>query len=884
MKKITKLLSVFVLAGAIGTGAGALAGCNTHSHTYEEGWTTKDGYHWHAADCEHEDEKSDYGKCVDTNTDGKCDTCGKDMPKTSTGDTLQAPEGAKDIIVEGVTTEYVLKDEEGKRAANIPLTGFSVYFANEKGQKVGTDPVPAANWTATLKLGSETVTDNTKVTKEGDYTLSVSLVKVSYDKSKPIQIKVKNPIAALQLVTADAKLEQDQGTTDEMKPTWKFKAVRANGDVEDIAATELNISTYDTMEVGTQEVTVSLKANSDVFVKFNITINPNASIKTQSFAVNAATFSTGEYKTTDLDAAHGVSTTGTVTVDANEKEVGDKLFLQRFKLSGIYKTENSIKLSNVNSKTGLDAGATVKTRVTVYAISGNGTNSRWIGLLKDGGSLDTDIQQPVLLNGSEVTKVEFEITEAGDYHIATFDKKYFPDSEKLEAGSNGGINIYYIQVDKIITNDSTATNTPLAGSLALHALKLDETSLASVKKDYKVGDQINYAGLEATAIYYNPVTAAFNKVALGDLSLLDPSKIEVTVDMTQPGEKVTVTVTYKGENSDSASATYEVTVESAITGVTGVTAALKSGISTSVEAGTKFTLNKTDIEIKIVGGNTTATTDFTAKENNSDVSFPAELEIGNHTLVLTVTVKEGDGPDAPTVTFENIELKINVTQQAAAANIQQFVNVYSADGVSANGTITSNNLFEAVADGAMTYGNEQSFAATESNKQVKITTQFIKGNGDALEANSESTVTVVTSGLGTNQTSAADTKTNTFTITAKENITLWIYVTTSDGTFKSNKPGKLYATIDSTDCKFSGEGVISTTGTDYLATGTSRLAPSTIKVTLTKNQVLKICGAGDSSGVKTWLLGLEAQKNTTPEAASLTVETPVAVMPSKKEY
>ncbi len=78
MNKLTKLLSVFVLAGAIGTGAGALAGC-AHKHTFSSEWKTDATQHWHEATCDHTDEKSDIGNHVDADNDGKCDVCKYDM-------------------------------------------------------------------------------------------------------------------------------------------------------------------------------------------------------------------------------------------------------------------------------------------------------------------------------------------------------------------------------------------------------------------------------------------------------------------------------------------------------------------------------------------------------------------------------------------------------------------------------------------------------------------------------------------------------------------------------------------------------------------------------------------------------------------------------------
>ncbi len=78
MNRLTKLLSVFVIASTVSVGAFGLAGC--HKHTFdEENWKTSETQHWHAATCEHADEKKDLGNHVDANDDGKCDVCDYQM-------------------------------------------------------------------------------------------------------------------------------------------------------------------------------------------------------------------------------------------------------------------------------------------------------------------------------------------------------------------------------------------------------------------------------------------------------------------------------------------------------------------------------------------------------------------------------------------------------------------------------------------------------------------------------------------------------------------------------------------------------------------------------------------------------------------------------------
>lgn len=75
MKKSTlKIMPMLVFASAAAT----LAGCNNeHVHTFAAEWSTNETEHWHAATCKHTDEKEDLGAHVyDNDSDATCNTCG----------------------------------------------------------------------------------------------------------------------------------------------------------------------------------------------------------------------------------------------------------------------------------------------------------------------------------------------------------------------------------------------------------------------------------------------------------------------------------------------------------------------------------------------------------------------------------------------------------------------------------------------------------------------------------------------------------------------------------------------------------------------------------------------------------------------------------------
>lgn len=84
-KKLTKLLSVFVIAGAIGTGVAGITACSPkqpetpeHTHTAATEWQSDANGHWH--NCTANDgAKLNEGTHADPNSDGKCDVCDYQM-------------------------------------------------------------------------------------------------------------------------------------------------------------------------------------------------------------------------------------------------------------------------------------------------------------------------------------------------------------------------------------------------------------------------------------------------------------------------------------------------------------------------------------------------------------------------------------------------------------------------------------------------------------------------------------------------------------------------------------------------------------------------------------------------------------------------------------
>ncbi len=109
MNKLTKLLSVFVIAGAIGTGVAGVAGCkksNPHKHSYTYTVDVEDATkHNGVCDCG-KDPIVKEGHVDTKDNDGNCDLCGAPVQQQSTevtvtGVTVTAAGGATSVAAEG---------------------------------------------------------------------------------------------------------------------------------------------------------------------------------------------------------------------------------------------------------------------------------------------------------------------------------------------------------------------------------------------------------------------------------------------------------------------------------------------------------------------------------------------------------------------------------------------------------------------------------------------------------------------------------------------------------------------------------------------------------------------------------------------------------------
>ena len=769
MNKLTKLLSVFILAGAVGAGVAGVAGCtkkddgnngggHTHNYTWVNDNNGKCHEHCGVAGCDtpdkpaqdHVDTKNNQTQA--NGADGKCDHCGATLTPSGA---LAAPAGATGIIVEYEGEDVELSMEN--KTASIDLAKVKVYFEVNSAKGAA---VPAANYDVEVYKDGDPISTLTGL-KQGNYEISVTLKNVTSGGSAVTwdnmdQFVITNPENVDTLAkssTGDVTIEQ--GADDTMSSAWTFEVTLANGDKQAVAAKDITITGIDTATAGTKNATVTYKTKS---IQVEYTVTAVEGMVTQSYTVNANTVEISSNSANKvLNEAGKISLTAksgkSVDVDENAKELEGKSFVKRIKLGGspiksgaldgttIFRT---IKLEDVNATT--VQGATSKTRITVYAASSSESTARALNIYKEGGTAAAPTLTAVegaTCQFTTIAKHVYEITDTGTFHIAS---------------ASGGINIYYVQVDKIMNGETGAENVTLGGEMKPISLKVNT---AEAKTVYKENDTIDTSNITATLTLANDVTAdsQTQEIANADLNF-----DTTAFDSTKLGEYA-ISVTY-GEGTAAVSKSYNVTVESSADGVKGVTAALKTGLDTQVETvDSKLTFKKGDITVApiwtkdAVEGAVVTYVVKDAENNVIDETTGKEFAIGEHTLTVEITVTT---TGTPAVFTQNVTL--NVTKKPAAGelvNVTMQVNDTIAASVTANaGSDGKTTAATVLADGITlgtsnkTGSSAATIGGTEYSQYVQLGGSFSASSLDAksikLEIGAAATIKV------TLKTSAAD--------------------------------------------------------------------------------------------------------------------------------
>lgn len=184
MNKLTKLLSVFVIAGAVGTGVSFAAGCG-HKHSFSEDWTSDETTHWHAANCEHSDEKADVADHKDDDNNFLCDECGYDLATHVTRVTLNATSKTLKIGEEFQLEATVLPANASIKTYTWKSSDTAV--AEVVNGKVTAKAAGTADITVTTTDGART--EKCTITVEDDTPATVAVTGITLDKTE-LSLKV----------------------------------------------------------------------------------------------------------------------------------------------------------------------------------------------------------------------------------------------------------------------------------------------------------------------------------------------------------------------------------------------------------------------------------------------------------------------------------------------------------------------------------------------------------------------------------------------------------------------------------------------------------------------------------------------------------------------
>ncbi len=154
-----------------------------HFHTFEEGWTSDEGGHWHKATCEHDTVKNGEASHDGYEDDGVCDTCGYCVFRMHTV-TVDAPDYVKVLSPAGVSGHSFAVRENAEftftfvlpaSAELVELRGGELAGepAEENGKRTYTVRVPALDEDITLTVTAVNYSAVEVIVENGTISLTV---------------------------------------------------------------------------------------------------------------------------------------------------------------------------------------------------------------------------------------------------------------------------------------------------------------------------------------------------------------------------------------------------------------------------------------------------------------------------------------------------------------------------------------------------------------------------------------------------------------------------------------------------------------------------------------------------------------------------------------
>lgn len=857
-KKLIKALSIFVIAGAIGTGAAfGIAGCKNNDDgekqeqtitvtsvnvtaagnatTVANGgtvqltatvigennpaqtvtWTIKSGATATGATVSSTGSLSAgtvagtvtvvATSTVDTSKSGELTITVQEAATQG----LVVPDGVNGIVIGGITEETVTLSST-KTSHDIDKGAIKAYFATN-GTKG--DEIPAANLEISLyKNGIDKITTWTGLKDDADYVIVATLINAKTaagteaELEGEITVTVSNPISSIALKSGTTT--QTQGAN--IMTDWEFEATRANGDKVDVIKEDVTVGIIDTNSTGTHTVNITY---GDVTGTVEYTITADETKVSQSYAMNFGYLTTeqetsiknGEVVTLQ-DGRFEIQSKSSGEVVSHGKEYEGKYFAKRLKANGASTAAKAPRYIKVHA----DGAGTIT--VIAYNNAGAVGDGATRGVLlygsrtvneAAGDTYGNQIGTTANIPSKEHSTATFTISEAGDYYITC----------------DAGMTFCYVQLDQLLDAGEDVQEVTLGG--ANDVSKISVTAPADVSA-FKVNDTFSHEGYTVKATAVNTVSCDS-----GEVDVTDSAEFTAP-DMTTIGKK-SVTVSYQG-----LTATYNITVESAVDGIYGATAALSSEVNTQVSsADGKVTITKENIVVTLLGSNEAANYTYTVKNGETDITDGAALAIGEYTLTVTVSVSDGTNSDTIVCT-----VPVKVEQTADVGAVQSFLVpdeevTGEAKTIAADGAITDNTLFRVTASADMNYniGKDASAGVGNSGKPVTVTLQ-------------DGTSKTFKQGISTLTDTAEAATSSDITITAKTKVNLRIYVTFCNNSYNSNRPADINYTV--------GDGEANKVSVS------DRTTIAVIEVTAEEGQTVTINATNTgSSGGRLWLFGVE---------------------------
>ncbi|MGN0807099.1 MAG: pectinesterase family protein [Candidatus Coproplasma sp.] len=537
-KKLTKLLSVFLIAGAVGTGVAGISACTNktpeHTHTADNVWHTDTNGHWH--ECTADDgAKLDEGTHVDANNDGKCDTCQYQM-------TTPAAPAITGVEASASTTQATVGDEI-TLTATVSGTGSydtTVTWAITEGADKATlnGNKLTVNEAGTVKVQATANGDSTKKSAEIVITVEAALDNAI---TVPYEGPAAGPAAGSQDLTLGFK-GSDFNDTGVLSAAWTDGTFTiTSGEVRN----RVDTSSKYTRSVKNAVVSVDAPAGAKLEIVYS---SGSSTIGNASYKL---TKPDGTSETVTINA--GDKVLQTLTIDSTEagtykfEKAGGTVDVWECKLS-YTSTATAIKAIDITSEGLTDYLVTQKvdcTGVTIVAIDSN------------------NVPHAIDLKNCKFDTSNYNPDASGEYEIGvTYYLDSNLDSDKTEFTASYSVKVY--QVDSIVLN-----TIGLSGSKQVtvqQAFLTDGTFNSdnlSVTATCKLGDNtivqklksewysistptLTSEGIQTVNVTVNPdytvggknVAASYDIIVKNKLDAVD-GKIEVTVG--EAGDFATLT-------------------------------------------------------------------------------------------------------------------------------------------------------------------------------------------------------------------------------------------------------------------------------------------------------------------------------------------------------